>query len=633
MKKLCLTALSMALIFISMASAGTEYANAAPYTSAWNDFTAMVPDGWTVRLDNEGDHYTNTQFNCPEPFFNISIRWYTRYAVINRFKELNGELKMYVSGDDFINQLSMWYGAGYQIEQPREIDIGGKKAKRFVARLKNLSQGASEDMILNRRVMLGGLIDSSAAKNGGRQTWTVIPSDSGFYVLAYFAPDGGHAKYEKLYEHMTASFALFKDGPGGKPLPGIAPPTAVNTSPVETSEHKLQRYASMIKQQRASDAEPVCNEETGLNNRGDVIRRTVCRLFATMDLRKEIIAFVETMKPAPAIPDQAQRYFIQGNTILKAVRNAAEYKLAINKYKEALIEAPWWGAAYNNLAIALSSAGQAEMAKQALELYIRTKPKDSAEARNKIIEIEAQQELKEQREAELKAKYGGGQGGGFGWEALFRYGAVVKNMSFDASGNERSISLKIVTRKENGLLNNYFQIADITSRNDTFLQKFSMDWRGTNTFYLDDRRNPNKYLMTLSVTSYGDGDANITIRPSNNASAGIQTSLSALLKERAGQAVYAGDKMNVGGRDFYILGQGGPKGSLLFFPPEVKDNLERGSVRDLMPLLVANVNYRGSDGSNKIYTNSDLGTINGVNYHLEHNGRFYEAKVGRGEDH
>jgi ankyrin repeat protein len=350
-------------------------------------------------------------------------------------------------------------------------------------------------------------------------------------------------------------------------------------------------------------------------------------------LRKRIIEFAATLEPPPAIPEEAQRAFVQGNTIMKAAKSAGDYNLAINKYREALNKAPWWGNAYYNLAMAENAAGLTDAAKADLELYTYTKPKDAAQAQNKIYEIEAQQELQEKHEGAMKAKYGGGRGSGFDWQSLFRYGAVVQSMSFDASGNERTISLKVVTRKEGGYLHNYFQIADITSGDDVFLQVFSMDWRGTNTFYLDDRTFPNKELMALTVTSYGDGDANITIRPAGNASASIKTTLAGLLRERAAQAVYAGDKITVGDRAFYTLGQGGAVGSLLFFPAEIKGMLENGSVYDLMPTFVANVCYRGSDGSTRNYANTDLGMVNGAAYHLEHNGGYWEAKPGRGENH
>jgi len=626
MKKTGLAVLALALVFISMSSVGAEELRTAPFTSLWNDYKTMVPDGWKVGVDDEGTHYTNISFKSPEPNYLLSIRWYTRYST---HRMVDGLLEMYSGPDDFVGQIGNWFGAGNLIEQGHEINIADRKAQRFMGRLARLPQGGPSYIVLGRRARLGGvLVGDDEATNGGRQVWTVVPAPSGFYAFGYFAPEEGFAKYEKFYDRMIASFVPLRDGPGGAAAPGIS-------LPVETADQKLQRYLSKIKLQRDMDKEPVCKEEFSVNNRGDVsgTSRTVCRLFATADLRKEIIEFVSTMKPAPAIPDPAQRYFIQGNTITKAAKNIADYNLAINKYKEALIEAPWWGDAYNNLAIALNSAGHADLAKQAMEIYLFTKPADALQAQKKIYEIEAQAELQREREAAMRAKYGGRQGGSFGWESLFRYGAVTQKMSFDASGNERTISLKIVTRKENGLLRNYFQITDITSQNDIFLQTFSMDWRGTNTFFLDDRTYPNKELMTFTVTSYGDGDANITIRPANNASASIKTSLTALLKERAGQAVYAGDKLTIGEREFYVLGQGGRVGSLLFFPVEIKGLLESGSAHDLMTTLVANVNYRTSDGRNQSYTNTDLGDVSGAHYHLEHDGNYWKAVVGRGENH
>lgn len=552
---------------------------------------------------------------------------------------MSGLLEMYKDPDDFFQQLSIWYGLlrhsymgdtnSLVIEPGHEISIGDKKAQRLIGRL-----GATGEklLILRMREKLGGqLIGVNEVRNGGRQVWTAVPASSGFYVLAYFAPEENYGKYEKYYDQMVSSFAP-KDGPGG--AGSIKPDeTALKK---EQSESQWKNLLDIFKSKRDTLFSGPATKDVPDIDYGGTRKKTVSSgWFVDTSSQKEIIDFASTMKPTPTIPEGAKRNFVKANTFLKDAKNASDYKYAIDAYEEALLDAPWWGNAYYNLGIALAGAGWYDDAKESINLYLLTNPSeaDKNQAQNKIYEIEAQQELQEKRNAAMKAKYGGRQGGSYGWEDLFRYGAVVQDMRFDASGNERTISLKIVTRKESGFLRTYFQIADITSRNDTFLQKFSIDWRGTNTFYLDDRTYPNKELMTLTVTSYGDGDANITIRPANHASASIKTSLTALLRELASQAVYAGDKINIGGRDFYVLGQGGAKGSLLFFPPEIKDQIESGTARDLMPALVAIVNYRGSDGSNQSYTNTDLGEVNGTHYHLEFTGSYWEAKVGRGEEH
>jgi tetratricopeptide (TPR) repeat protein len=348
-------------------------------------------------------------------------------------------------------------------------------------------------------------------------------------------------------------------------------------------------------------------------------------------LLKQIILMASAMTPSPAIPDQAQRSFIQGNAFMKAAKNVGDYNLAIDNYREALKSAPWWGDVYYNLAIALNAVGNSDGAVEVMGYYVFANPKDADQAKKKIYEIEAQGELRRKQEDVMRARYGGARGEGFDWESLYRYGAITQNMSFDASGRERVISLKIITRKEDGLLHNYFQIADMTSERDTFVQIHSTDWRGTKSFYLDDRTVPNQEMMTLTVTPYGDADATITLGPANNASPAINTTLTALFKERASQAVYAGGKMNVGGKGFYILGQGGTVGSVLFFPMEIKNLLESGSVHDLEAALVANFNYY-SNGQTKKYHNPEIGEINGSHYHLEEAGGHFEAKEGPGDD-
>jgi len=333
------------------------------------------------------------------------------------------------------------------------------------------------------------------------------------------------------------------------------------------------------------------------------------------------------MQPPPVIPDEAKRDFAEGNVFMKAAKSGSDYSAAVQKYKEALIEAPWWGDAYYNLGLALTSAERYDEAKQALQFYLLTKPNDAIKAQNKIYEIEAQQKLQQKQEAALTEKYGSRPDHvGFTMDDLYRHGAIVQDLSFNA-GNPRTISLKVATEKENGYLHSYLTIVDITNPNDIFGQHFALDWRGTRTFWLDER-SPNQDLMTLTVNAYGEGDANIIITPANNSSLSIRTSLTDLMRERARTAVVAGYEQTIGAKLFYVIGQGGHSGSLLYFAANTKEVVETGSARDLEPMLVVKVNDR-----NGMYTNTDLGDIDGVHYHLEYIGGQWVPKVGRGVDH
>lgn len=113
-------------------------------------------------------------------------------------------------------------------------------------------------------------------------------------------------------------------------------------------------------------------------------------------LREKIIKLATNIKPALAIPEEANRAFVKGNVFQKEAKDASGYDLAITAYREALRVAPWWGDAYFNLAVALEAAGKFDEAIASIKLYIASVPGTSADARdaqNRIYAIEAKTEM------------------------------------------------------------------------------------------------------------------------------------------------------------------------------------------------------------------------------------------------
>ena len=112
-------------------------------------------------------------------------------------------------------------------------------------------------------------------------------------------------------------------------------------------------------------------------------------------LREKIIKHVQTMKQKPAIPEEARRHFVEGNTLLKAAKDQRGYGLARDAYRQCLLVAPWWADAYNNYAVALELSGQFDDAANALKLYIATNPGESEarKAQDKIYEIGAKKKI------------------------------------------------------------------------------------------------------------------------------------------------------------------------------------------------------------------------------------------------
>jgi tetratricopeptide (TPR) repeat protein len=117
-------------------------------------------------------------------------------------------------------------------------------------------------------------------------------------------------------------------------------------------------------------------------------------------LREKIIKHVQGMRPAPAVPEEARRYFVKAVTIQKEAKNIKGFELAANAYSHALIIAPWWADAYYNRGLALESSNQYDEAVKALKFYLLTNPgtSESRAAQDKIYALEAKMEMAQVKE-------------------------------------------------------------------------------------------------------------------------------------------------------------------------------------------------------------------------------------------
>lgn len=118
-------------------------------------------------------------------------------------------------------------------------------------------------------------------------------------------------------------------------------------------------------------------------------------LTAAGHTRRLIIKFASEMKPAPAIPEEARRHFIEGTTMVKAAKNPEQQALAAQSFTEALKVAPWWGDAYYNLGVAQKLAEQYDAAEQALTFYLLSNPgeQETRDAQDRIYALSAKRKL------------------------------------------------------------------------------------------------------------------------------------------------------------------------------------------------------------------------------------------------
>ena len=111
-------------------------------------------------------------------------------------------------------------------------------------------------------------------------------------------------------------------------------------------------------------------------------------------LREKIIKLALTMKPAPAVPEDAERNMARGVVFFTKATDNAGYHKAIAEFEAATNAAPWLDKAYYNLGVAQEKAGMFKEAIISLKLYLLADPnaKNAREVRNQIYMLEASAE-------------------------------------------------------------------------------------------------------------------------------------------------------------------------------------------------------------------------------------------------
>lgn len=120
-------------------------------------------------------------------------------------------------------------------------------------------------------------------------------------------------------------------------------------------------------------------------------------------LREKIITLARTVKPA--VPEEARRPFVRGNSAFADAKSPQEFDRAIDLYREASNLAPWWGDVYFNLGKALEQRQSYAEAVTALKLYLLATPgaQDARATQDRIYALEEKAE-RAGKEAAAKAQ-------------------------------------------------------------------------------------------------------------------------------------------------------------------------------------------------------------------------------------
>ena len=125
-------------------------------------------------------------------------------------------------------------------------------------------------------------------------------------------------------------------------------------------------------------------------------------------LREKIIALAQQLKPAPALPDEAERRMARGIAAFKAAQSVADYQDAVKEFTQATLAAPWYGDAYFNLGLAQDKAEQYDAAVSSLKLALLAAP-GSKDIKDLMYQVEYRADQANTPDGKAEAKYGPAQ--------------------------------------------------------------------------------------------------------------------------------------------------------------------------------------------------------------------------------
>jgi tetratricopeptide (TPR) repeat protein len=114
-------------------------------------------------------------------------------------------------------------------------------------------------------------------------------------------------------------------------------------------------------------------------------------------LREKIIKLALTMKPAPALPQEAQDELAKGNELAKQATGQQALIDALAHFERAALLAPWWPDAYSSLGSMQEKLERIDDARTSLTLYLLAAPNasDADAVRAKIASFNPEERLRQ----------------------------------------------------------------------------------------------------------------------------------------------------------------------------------------------------------------------------------------------
>jgi len=107
-------------------------------------------------------------------------------------------------------------------------------------------------------------------------------------------------------------------------------------------------------------------------------------------LRVKIIKSAQELKPAPAVPEEAERFEGRAQFAFKNAKSPVDYLYAAKEYEKAIAAAPWVPGYYYDLCTIYEKAEKYAEAKKNCEFFLASSPseQDASDARKRIAGLE-----------------------------------------------------------------------------------------------------------------------------------------------------------------------------------------------------------------------------------------------------
>lgn len=122
------------------------------------------------------------------------------------------------------------------------------------------------------------------------------------------------------------------------------------------------------------------------------------------ELRRRIIKLAASLKPAPALPEEAKRCLVRGAAAVKGAKDASDWRLAVEEFSAAASAAPWSSDIYYNLAVAQDKAADFDAALRTLALAELAAP-GSEDVKTLRYEVEFRKEKSPEARARRDAEF------------------------------------------------------------------------------------------------------------------------------------------------------------------------------------------------------------------------------------